>query len=182
MFLRRSVKFVTSAITVLPATIPVLHLPLSMNTLLSKHVLILLTLPVHKINGLQDIAFVSLDDVSVHDHLVQQKVNLLKLIHYVKLAYRPGPAIHRLHEGVYEFQQSQFILVVFDVRLVPLRHRSLRALARRRRFGHLPNVKIGLSPHDEEETRVSTVYHLESPIFEEGALELGTAQALAYDF
>lgn len=40
-------------------------------SLLPKHGLILLTLLVHEIDGSQYIAFVSLDDVAVHYHLVQ---------------------------------------------------------------------------------------------------------------
>ena len=96
-------------------------------------------------------------------------MHLFQLIHDIEFAYRPGPSIHGLHQRVYEFQQSQFVLVI--LRLPPGGYTVRR-----------PRVDIGLGPHDEEQTGVPSVDDFKAAIFEEGALEFGPGEAFAYDF
>lgn len=140
---------------------------------LTKHPLGLLTLPIDQIDRPQHIGLIRFHDVPVHDHLVQQKMHLFQLIHDIEFAYRPGPSIHGLHQRVYEFQQSQFVLVI-------LHFTAGGGYAGR--VVRRPRVDIGLGPHDEEQTGVPSVDDFEAAIFEEGALEFGAGEAFAYDF
>merc|ERR1719232_2449717 len=140
---------------------------------LTKHPLIFLTLPIHQINRPQHIAFIRLTNVSIHHHLIQKKVYLLQLVHDIELTYRPSPPVHRLHERVYEFEQSQLILVI-------LRALSIATLLCDT-CGGFPDVDVRLRPDDEEEAGVPPVYDLEAAVLKEGALQLAAREALADD-
>mmetsp|Transcript_669 Transcript_669/g.1873 ORF Transcript_669/g.1873 Transcript_669/m.1873 type:complete len:245 (-) Transcript_669:73-807(-) len=117
----------------------------------------LLRFTFHEIQRPQDVALVGLHDMAVLNHLVHQEVHLLQLVHDVQFADGAGPLVHRLDEVVDELQHAQFVL------------RILRLM------------DAGLRAHDEEEAGVPAVDHLVASVLQEGALQFGSAQALADD-
>ena len=77
--------------------------------ILSIHRLCLLGLSFHQIYLSQHVQFVRINDITVHDHFVEQKVHLLQLVHDIQFANASGPLVHRLDQVVNEFQQSKLI-------------------------------------------------------------------------
>jgi hypothetical protein len=80
---------------------------------LSVHRISFLRFFFHEINMPQNIRFVGFHNASIHDHFVQQKMDLLQLVHNVQLANRPSPFVHGFNECMDELQQTKFVFRVF---------------------------------------------------------------------
>ena len=128
---------------------------------LSEHPVRSLGLAFQQINRSQYVSLVGFHNESIHDHLIQQEMDLLELVHNVQFANGTSPLIHGFYKRVDELQHSHLILIV---------------------FGTLPGINVGLGPDDEEKAGVPPVDHLESTVFQKGALQLGPGQAFADDF